>query len=86
MKTFWILFSSGVTTQTITCSQCNNERSREQEFSEYLFWFPPSTDGNGTQTYSLADLYQHNTEGVFDDYLCPSCNHCTRTTQQARIS
>lgn len=86
MKTFWDLFSSGVTTQMITCSQCNNERSREQEFSEFLLWFPGSTEGNENQPYSLADLYQHNTEGVFGDYLCPSCNHRTRETRHDPIS
>jgi hypothetical protein len=34
LQTFWNLFSSGRTTQTVMCLECSNETSREDEFSE----------------------------------------------------
>ncbi len=36
MQTFWDLFSSGKTTQTVTCSECSNFTSRDDDFSEIM--------------------------------------------------
>ena len=49
MQTFWDLFSSGKTTQTVTCSECSNVTSRDDDFSEIMLKFPqqPSARGSG---------------------------------------
>ncbi len=36
MQTFWNLFCSGKTTQTVTCSECSNVTSRDEHFSEIM--------------------------------------------------
>ncbi len=39
MQTFWNLFCSGKTTQTVTCSECSNVTSRDEHFSEIMLNF-----------------------------------------------
>ena len=50
LQTFWNLFSSGRTTQTVTCSECSNVTSREDEFSEINLIIPPPDENTGVRT------------------------------------
>ena len=60
MQTFWDLFSSGKTTQTVTCSRCSNVTSREDDFSEINLKFPTRNENTGVTTrgHTLASLYE----------------------------
>jgi hypothetical protein len=86
MQTFWDLFSSGKTTQTVTCSECSNITSRDNDFSEIILKFLQQPSAGGRQQYTLASLYQHYTTGVIDDFICNYCNSCTSATQREHIS
>jgi ubiquitin C-terminal hydrolase len=86
MQTFWDLFSSGKTTQTVTCSECSNVTSRDNDFSEIMLKFPQQPSAGGRQQYTLASLYQHYLTGVIDDFMCNFCNSRTSATQQEHIS
>ncbi len=86
MQTFWNLFSSRVTTQTVTCLECNNVTAQNDEFSEVMLKFPQQPSAEGRQHYTLASLYQHYTSGVIDDFRYLSCNSRTSATQQEHIA
>ena len=86
MQTFWDLFSSGKTTQTVTCSECSNVTSRDDDFSEIMLKFPQQPSAGGRQQCTLASLYQHYSTGVIDDFMCNVCNSRTSATRQERIS
>ncbi len=65
MQTFWDLFSSRRTTQTMTCSECSNITSRDDDFSEIMLKFPPPPppDENTpvtTRRRTLANLYENS--------------------------
>jgi hypothetical protein len=77
MQTFWDLFSSGKTTQTVTCSECSSVTSRDNDFSEIMLKFPQQPSAGSRQQYTLASLYQHYSTGVIDDFMCNFCNSCT---------
>ncbi len=86
MQTFWDLFSSGVTTQMVTCLECNNVTTRDDQFSELMLKFLQQLSAGEHQNYTLASLYQHYKSGVIDDFRCLSCNSCTSATQQEHIA
>ena len=82
LQMFWNLFSSGRTTQTVTCSECSNVTSREDEFSEINLIFPPPDENTGVRTRrsTLANLYENYKNEVLDDYMCIPCNSNTSAT------
>ena len=84
---FWNLFSSERTTQTMTCSECSNITSRDDNFSEIMLKFPPPDENSGvrTQKSTLARLYEYYTKGVVNDFICNTCNSQTSATQQELI-
>jgi ubiquitin C-terminal hydrolase len=82
MQRFWDLFSSGVTTQTMTCSECNYVTTQTCQFSELILKFPQQPSAVPIRSCMLASLYQHFTSGVIDDFECLSCNRCTSATRQ----
>ena len=88
MQTFWNLFCSGRTTQTVTCSECSNVTSRDDDFSEIMLKFPMPIENTGVRTrnITLADLYENHKTEVIDDYMCIPCNSRTSATIQAHIS
>ena len=88
MQTFWNLFSSGKTTQTVTCSECSNVTSRDEHFSEIMLKFPTPVENTGVRTrkITLADLYTNTKTGVIDDYVCIPCNSRRSATVQEHIS
>jgi ubiquitin C-terminal hydrolase len=86
MQTFWDLFSSGKTTQTVTCSEFSNVTSRDDDFSEIMLKFLQQPSAGGRQQYTLASLYQHYSTGVIDDFMCNFCNSSTSATRQEHIS
>jgi ubiquitin C-terminal hydrolase len=88
MQTFWDLFSSGRTTQTMTCSECSNVTSRDDDFSEIMLKFPPPYENTRetTRRHTLANLYEYYTKGVKNDFICIPCNSHTSATRQERIS
>jgi ubiquitin C-terminal hydrolase len=86
MQTFWDLFSSGKTTKTVTCSECSNDASRDDDFSEIMLKFPQQPSAGGRQQYTLASLYQHYSTEVIDDFMCNVCNSRTPATWQEHIS
>jgi len=99
MQTFWDLFSSGKTTQTMTCSECSNVTSRDDDFSEIMLKFPlvetsdentlpPPDENTGVrpQRHTLANLYEYYKTGVINDFMCNTCNSRTSATRQERIS
>jgi hypothetical protein len=61
MQTFWDLFSSGMTTQTVTCSECSNVTSRDDHFSEIMLKFPTpdETTRVTTRGHTLANLHEN---------------------------
>jgi len=61
MQTFWDLFSSGMTTQTVTCSECSYVRSRDDHFSEIMLKFPMphETTRVTTRGHTLANLHEN---------------------------
>jgi hypothetical protein len=81
MRTFWDLFSSGVTTQTVMCLDCNNVTTQDDQFSELMLKFPQQVSAGEHINYMLASLYQHYKSRVIDDFRCLSCNSCTSATQ-----
>jgi hypothetical protein len=81
MQIFWDLFSSGVTTQTVMCLECNNITTRDDHFSELMLKFLQQLSTGEHQNYMLASLYQHYKSGVIDDFRCLSCNSRTSATQ-----
>jgi ubiquitin C-terminal hydrolase len=88
MQTFWNLFCSGKTTQTVTCSECSNVTSRDDDFSEIMLKFSTPVENTGVRTrnITLADLYENYKTEVIDDYMCIPCNSRTSATRQERIS
>ena len=88
MQTFWNLFCSGKTTQTVTCSECSNVTSRDEHFSEIMLKFPSPVENTGERTrkITLADLYTNTNTGVIDDYVCIPCNSRRSATVQEHIS
>jgi hypothetical protein len=89
MQTFWDVFYSGVTTQTVTCLECNNVTTRDKQFSELKLKFPQQPSAGESLIYMLASLCQHYTSGWEDkinDYVCFSCNRRTSATQQEHIA
>ena len=88
MQTFWNLFCSGKTTQTVTCSECSNVTSRDDDFSEIMLKFPTPVENTGVRTrkITLADLYTNTKTGVIDDYVCIPCNSRRSATVQEHIS
>ena len=91
MQTFWDLFSSERTTQTMTCSECSNVTSRDNKFSEIMFKFPPPSplDENTpvtTRRRTLANLYENYKHEVIDEFMCIPCNSPTSATRQEHIS
>jgi ubiquitin C-terminal hydrolase len=88
MQTFWNLFCSGKTTQTVTCSECSNVTSRDDDFSEIMLKFPTPVENTGirTRNITLANLYENHKTGVIDDYMCIPCNSRRSATRQERIS
>ena len=88
MQTFWDLFSSGVTTQTVTCSECSNVTSRDEHFSEIMLKFPTPIENTGVRTrkITLADLYENHKTGLLDGYMCIPCNSRRSATIQTNIS
>jgi ubiquitin C-terminal hydrolase len=88
MQRFWDLFSSGRTTQTMTCSECSNVTSRDDDFSEIMLKFPPPDENTQvtTQKHTLANLYEYYTKGVINDFICIPCNSRTSATRQEHIS
>ncbi len=85
MQTFWDLFSSGRTTQTMTCSECSNVTSRDDDFSEIMLKFPPlqpSAENTRVKTrrHTLANLYEYYTNEVINDFICIPCNSRTSAT------
>jgi hypothetical protein len=56
MRTFWDLFSSGVTTQMVTCFECNNISTQDDQFSELMLKFPQQLFAGEHQNYTLASL------------------------------
>jgi hypothetical protein len=83
MQTFWDFFSSGVTTQIVACSECNNVTTRDERFSELILKFPQQPSAVESQNYTLASLYQHYMNGWEDkinDYVCVPCNRHTSAT------
>ena len=88
MQTFWNLFCSGKTTQTVTCSECSNVTSRDEHFSEIMLKFPTPVENTGERTrkITLADLYTNTKTGVIDDYVCIPCNSRRPATVQEHIS
>ena len=88
MQTFWNLFCSGKTTQTVTCSECSNVTSRDEHFSEIMLKFPTPVENAGVRTrkITLADLYTNTKTGVIDDYVCIPCNSRRSATVQEHIS
>jgi len=88
MQTFWDLFSSGKTAQTVTCSRCSNVTLRDDDFSEIMLKFPTRNENSGVTTrgHTLASLYENYKNEVIDDYRCIPCNSHTSATRQERIS
>jgi ubiquitin C-terminal hydrolase len=88
MQTFWNLFCSGRTTQTVTCSECSNVTSRDDDFSEIMLKFATPVENTGirTRNITLANLYENHKTGVIDDYMCIPCNSRRSATRQERIS
>ena len=88
MQTFWNVFSSGKTRQTVTCSECSNVTSSDDDFSEIMLKFPTPVENTGVRTrnITLADLYENHKTEVIDDYMCIPCNSRTSATRQERIS
>ena len=50
MQTFWNLFCSGKTTQIVTCSECSNVTSRNDDFSEIMLKFSTPVENKGVRT------------------------------------
>jgi len=90
LQMFWDLFSSGRTTQTMTCSECSNVTSRDDDFSEIMLKFPPqqpSAENTRVKTrHTLANLYENYKNEVIDDFMCIPCNSRTSATRQECIS
>ena len=88
MQTFWNLFCSGKTTQTVTCSECSNVTSRDDHFSEIMLKFPTPVENTGVRTrkITLAHLFTNTKTGVIDDYVCIPCNSRRSATVQEHIS
>ena len=88
MQTFWDLFSSGKTTQTVTCSRCSNVTSHDEHFSKIIFKFPSHNENTGVTTrgHTLASLYENYKNGVLSDYECIPCNSPRSATVQEHIS
>ena len=88
MQTFWDFFSSGKTTQTVTCSRCSNATSHDEHFSEIILKFPSRNENTGVTTrgHTLASLYENYKNGVLSDNECIPCNSPRSATRQERIS
>ena len=74
----------------MTCSECSNVTSRDDDFSEIMLKFPlqqPSAETTRVKTrHTLANLYDIYKNEVIDDFMCIPCNSRTSATRQEHTS
>ncbi len=87
MQSFWNLFTSGVTKQTVICQQCKSVKTQIESFAEFMLNFPSSHHSKQSATCTLNSLFEHKSlPVVLEDYECDCCNMRTIATQQLDIS
>ena len=74
MKAFWDRFSTGRSTNTLTCTSCRTIISTtDDEFNELLLFFP-QRHHDSDQDCTLEDLIAHYCETeLIEDYECNIC-------------
>jgi hypothetical protein len=91
METFWQLFNSERTRQTVTCGVCGSVNMLNVPFSKLILKFLEEHHAKSRQilSISLEDLLGHYSETQsncqLNDYECNCCNMCTVATKHEDI-
>ncbi len=80
MQSFWNLFTSGVSKQTVICQQCDSVYTKNGSFAELMLVFPSSHHSRQSNTCTLNDLFEDNILPIDVDYLCDCCKERTIAT------
>ena len=73
MNDFWDLFSTGLSTTTVTCATCGNNSNTRKPFIELMLNFP-EVHHEGDQDFTVQDLIKHYCATQhLPDYECNVC-------------